>query len=138
MQKYYRTLGLETDAPLEQVRRAYLDLVQVWHPDRFANNERLAQLANEKLVEINEAYRVIRTTAGPNRDARNEAFASQCDPIDWHSTLRNSSTTTTNGAPSAVSESQRYCGSASHRTRSHNVIIALVVILVVALIVIAR
>ncbi|NDJ17416.1 J domain-containing protein [Myxacorys almedinensis] len=41
---------------LDEVKRAYKELVQVWHPDRFRNNPKLEMRANQKLKEINAAY----------------------------------------------------------------------------------
>jgi hypothetical protein len=35
-------------------------LAQVWHPDRFAGNDRLREKAEEKLKEINQAYEKLR------------------------------------------------------------------------------
>ena len=58
--KYYQILGLETNASPERVKQAYRDLVQVWHPDRFAHDERLRRVAQEKLKEINGAYEIIK------------------------------------------------------------------------------
>ncbi len=54
--RYYRILDLSPGATPEQIKLAWRDLVQVWHPDRFAGNERLKQRAEETLKEINEAY----------------------------------------------------------------------------------
>lgn len=51
-----KILGLEPGATPDDYRRAYRDLVEVWHPDRLAHNERLQLMANERLKEINEAY----------------------------------------------------------------------------------
>ncbi len=47
-------LGVE--ASIEDVKQAYRDCVNVWHPDRFANNPRLKKKAEKKLKEINEAH----------------------------------------------------------------------------------
>jgi len=53
---YYRILGLETNASLEEINQAYRDLAFVWHPDRLPNdNPRLLEKAAAKLKEINEA-----------------------------------------------------------------------------------
>lgn len=56
----YRELEISPDASSEQVREAWRDLAQVWHPDRFAGNERLRAKAQERLKRINEAYQAIR------------------------------------------------------------------------------
>jgi len=53
-------LGLGPGASKEEVEQAYRDLANVWHPDRFANNPRLQEKAEEKLKEINSAYQYIR------------------------------------------------------------------------------
>ena len=45
---------------MDEAREAYVDMVRVWHPDRFTNNPRLRKKAEEKLKEINIAYSEIR------------------------------------------------------------------------------
>ena len=54
--KYYQILGLTPEASEEEIKQAYRDLVNVWHPDRFPYNQRLKKKANEKLIQINVAY----------------------------------------------------------------------------------
>jgi len=54
-------LGLNQGASKEELEQAYRDLANVWHPDRFTNNPRLQQKAEEKLKEINAAYEYIRS-----------------------------------------------------------------------------
>ncbi len=61
IRRCYEVLELESDASEEQVRQAYKDMVNVWHPDRFANNPRLRQKAEEKLKEANIAYDTVRS-----------------------------------------------------------------------------
>lgn len=59
-----RVLGLEPGTSLEEVKSAYRDLVNVWHPDRFGHNERLRSKAEEQLKEINRAYEYLLAHAG--------------------------------------------------------------------------
>lgn len=63
-----RILDLAHGCSESEMRQAYRDLVQVWHPDRFAG-QRLKQRAEEELKRINEAY-AIPTSASPTEDAR--------------------------------------------------------------------
>ena len=58
--KSYKTLDLKNGASIDDAKKAYKDMVRVWHPDRFAGNPRLRAKANEKLKEINIAYGEIK------------------------------------------------------------------------------
>ena len=57
---YYQILGLRSNASMEDIKQAYRDLVNVWHPDRFSHNPRLQEKAQEKLKEINIAFEKLR------------------------------------------------------------------------------
>jgi hypothetical protein len=60
----YAILDLSPGATEEEVRDAYLDLVKVWHPDRYSHESpRLRKRAEEKLRLLNEAYERIRSGA---------------------------------------------------------------------------
>ena len=54
--RFYEILELEPGASLAEIKHAYRDLAFVWHPDRFAHNDRLQQKAQQRLTEINQAY----------------------------------------------------------------------------------
>ena len=54
-----RVLDLHPAADRKEVRQAYLDLVRVWHPDRFQGDERLREKACWRLSEINAAYQLL-------------------------------------------------------------------------------
>lgn len=66
---YYRVLDLRPGASLAEIKTAWRDLAQVWHPDRFTGNERLQKKAEETLKEINEAYHRLTKSQGSD-DAR--------------------------------------------------------------------
>ena len=51
-------LGISQSASDEEVKKAYRELARKYHPDNYQNNP-LADLAEEKMKEINEAYDVI-------------------------------------------------------------------------------
>ena len=55
----YKTLGIESTATDEEVKKAYRELAKKYHPDNYANTP-LSDLAEEKMKEINEAYDTIR------------------------------------------------------------------------------
>ena len=54
----YKVLGVSRDATDEEIKKAYRDLARKYHPDNYANNP-LADLVQEKMKEINEAYDTI-------------------------------------------------------------------------------
>ena len=54
----YRVLGVDPSASDDEVKRAYRELARKYHPDNYQNNP-LADLAEEKMKEINAAYEAI-------------------------------------------------------------------------------
>lgn len=58
---HFRVLGLHPGASAEEIREAYLDMVKVWHPDRFAHDPGLQARAGDKLRQINIAYGALRS-----------------------------------------------------------------------------
>ena len=52
-------LDLTPPVAMADLKEAYKDLVQVWHPDRFAHNPRLRLRAEEKIKAINLAYETL-------------------------------------------------------------------------------
>lgn len=58
MKDPYSVLGIDTNASDEEVKRAYRELARKYHPDNYQNNP-LADLAEEKMKEVNEAYDAI-------------------------------------------------------------------------------
>jgi hypothetical protein len=60
-----RVLQLPDDYTRADLRQAYLDLVKVWHPDRFAGDAQLRGRAEQRLRTINEAYAVLQGDSAP-------------------------------------------------------------------------
>ena len=54
----YKVLGVPSSATDDEVKQAYRNLARKYHPDNYINNP-LADLATEKMKEINEAYDTI-------------------------------------------------------------------------------
>ena len=55
MKDPYKVLGVSPSATDEEIKDAYRQLVKKYHPDKFADSD-LAELANEKMKEVNSAY----------------------------------------------------------------------------------
>ncbi len=54
-----RILGLPPGASVADIQTAWRDLAKVWHPDRFAHDERLRAKAGENLSRINQAHEAL-------------------------------------------------------------------------------
>lgn len=63
LEKDYQLLCISNNASAAEIKQAYRDLVEVWHPDRFSHNERLRKKAEEMLKLINAAYDRIKAVA---------------------------------------------------------------------------
>lgn len=58
MRDPYEVLGVGKNATDEEIKNAYRNLARKYHPDNYADNP-LADLAGEKMKEINDAYDAI-------------------------------------------------------------------------------
>ena len=54
----YKVLNIAPTASDDEVKHAYRELARKYHPDNYHDNP-LADLAQEKMKEINEAYETI-------------------------------------------------------------------------------
>lgn len=54
----YEVLGISPSATDDEVKKAYRELSRKYHPDSYANNP-LADLAEEKFKEVQQAYETI-------------------------------------------------------------------------------
>jgi hypothetical protein len=110
----FEILGVAGDATPDQVKLAFRDLAQVWHPDRFANSERLRSRAEAKMREINCAYDYLKqhfaSTHSGSRTESSNATSSRHDQ-----TQTNESSQGANGGKCARAET---VGDGSDKARS--------------------
>lgn len=60
MINHYEVLRVGQQATQEEITESYRLLAQMYHPDRFAGNERKCREANGMMRELNEAYQTLR------------------------------------------------------------------------------
>ena len=58
MKDPYSVLGVPRTATDDEIKKAYRDLARKYHPDNYAGSD-LADVAEEKMKEINEAYEAV-------------------------------------------------------------------------------
>ena len=70
-----RLLGLNEKATEADIKLAYRELAQILHPDKYANNKRLSDRANEQLKLVNEAREVLLGGKGSSRKGARQGGA---------------------------------------------------------------
>jgi hypothetical protein len=81
--KYYKILRLNPGASEEEVREAHKRLLNVWRPDRFLDDPRLKENANERLREINIAFENL--TSSMNQENEGHQTSEKQDHAEPHS-----------------------------------------------------
>lgn len=71
----YKVLGVDRNASDEDIKKAYRELARKYHPDNYANTP-LADLAGEKMKEINEAYETIQKMRKAGTDSGGSGYSS--------------------------------------------------------------
>ena len=71
----YKILGVSANASDDEIKKAYRNLARKYHPDNYAGTP-MAELAEEKMKEINQAYESITKAraAGENNVGDQDAY----------------------------------------------------------------
>ena len=69
MRDPYKVLGVSPNATDAEIKRAYRELARKYHPDKYADSD-LAELAAEKMKEVNAAYEEIQNMRASGGSAR--------------------------------------------------------------------
>ncbi len=72
----YAVLGVSSTASDDEIKKAYRDLARKYHPDNYANNP-LADLAQEKMKQINEAYDQIQKMRSGGQSSHQGGYRQQ-------------------------------------------------------------
>ena len=81
----YEVLGVNENASPEEIKKAYRELAKKYHPDKYVNNP-LADLASEKLKEINEAYDMIQK--GYTKSSSGSSYSGSADSASQFNAVR--------------------------------------------------
>lgn len=84
----YEVLGVKQGASDEEVKAAYKELVKKYHPDKYQNNP-LADLAEEKLQEVNEAYDMIMKGRSGNSYGQGSGYGGSGGSTNFNEVRRN-------------------------------------------------
>lgn len=76
MKDPYEVLGVPHGASEDEIKKAYRDLARKYHPDNYTNNP-LADLAQEKMKEINEAYDTLMKGGGTSNSSTASNYRGQ-------------------------------------------------------------
>ena len=84
MRDPYEILGVSSTASDEEIKKAYRELARKYHPDNYQNNP-LADLAQEKMKEINEAYDTVTRQRSEARSSANRSQSSTWSQGSYYS-----------------------------------------------------
>lgn len=77
----YKVLGVSPDATDTEIKNAYRALARKYHPDNYQSDPAMAELAGEKMKEINAAYEEINRRRKGGNTAGGQGNASRYPEI---------------------------------------------------------
>ena len=77
MKDPYSVLGVSPNATDDEVKKAYRELARKYHPDNYQKDPALAELAGEKMKEINEAYERIQNMRSGKSSSSSSSYTGQ-------------------------------------------------------------
>ena len=90
MKDPYKVLGVSPDASEDEIKKAYKELVKKYHPDQYQDSP-LADVAEEKMAEVNEAYDTIinsRRAGGYSNSGSSYSGGSDYSGINYYDVRR--------------------------------------------------
>ena len=72
MKDPYSVLGVSPSASDDEIKAAYRELARKYHPDKYAGSD-LAELAEEKMKEVNAAYEEIQARRAGSKNTRGKS-----------------------------------------------------------------
>lgn len=83
----YEVLGIKPNATQDEIKSAYRKLIKQYHPDKFIDNP-LKNLAEEKMIEINNAYDILTKNSGANNNYSSNTSNASTGSLDFQEIRR--------------------------------------------------
>ena len=78
----YKILGVSPSATDDEIKTAYRELAKKYHPDNYSGSP-IADLAGEKMKEINEAYDTVVSQRKQQKNGGYTAYTAQSDGSNY-------------------------------------------------------
>lgn len=85
----YEVLGVKPGASQDEIKSAYRKLIKKYHPDQYGDNP-LKELAQEKMIEINEAYDTLTKNGGSSNNYSSNTSSSNYGHTGYNTNYNNS------------------------------------------------